>query len=227
VIDFSNLLPERLSLVVSEVADGNMALHTGDDPVIVNSNRAAFIEWGLSNPHWLNQIHSTDVVVADGGNDYVASADGLYTSQRQALAILTADCLPVVLANASGSEYAIVHAGWKGLLGGIIENAVGLFESTPVYGVIGPGISQAHYQVDQAFRDRFVDKLGDGASAAFAPDGIGHYKADLKLLARQKLVALGCEKISDVKLCSYANKNLYSFRRNKTIGRFATVVGFG
>jgi len=225
MIDLSATLPERLSLLISEVTDGNMALHTGDDPARVLSNRAIFADYSLAPPHWLNQIHSTDIVVAEDDAHLCPDADGLYSAQGCSLAVLTADCLPIVLASASGDEYAVVHAGWKGLLGGVIENAAKHFRSPPAFGVIGPGIGQENYQVDQNFRDRFINALGESAANAFTPDGVGHYRADLKLLAKQKLTALGCTNIADASICSYSNPNLYSYRQNKTIGRFATVVG--
>ena len=108
----------------------NVGLHVGDDEQAVLANRA-LLTTQLPNPAvWLHQTHSSDVVVIDEQSDLsqVRSADALYTRLiKQPLAIMTADCLPVLLCSSSGDEVAAVHGGWRGLAQGILANTVSHF----------------------------------------------------------------------------------------------------
>jgi len=108
----------------------NLGLHVNDDPDHVAENRRR-VESSFalpSSPTWLNQVHSSTIlgVPFDASADAtVPTADGAWTSESDAvLAVLTADCLPVVISDRDGSRLSIVHAGWKGLASGILQNAL-------------------------------------------------------------------------------------------------------
>ncbi|WP_298636476.1 polyphenol oxidase family protein [uncultured Umboniibacter sp.] len=234
-----------LLIGVSEADDGNMALHTGDDPVCVNANRAKIAKNWHSPIHWMNQVHATDLaeVVAEpfvnteqsiGPSTSAAhppTVDGLFThaspdknEQRATLAVLTADCLPVILYSECGTQYAAVHAGWRGLVNGILSNAVKTFSTETLHAYIGPAISQPEYQVPLSFRTEFEKKWREDLSGYFQEDGSEHLRADLAGLAQHQLASLGV-KIKQSQFCTALDPCFFSYRRHKTSKRLATVVG--
>ncbi|MEQ3695346.1 MAG: polyphenol oxidase family protein [Pseudomonadales bacterium] len=238
-----------LLIGVSEADDGNMALHTGDDPVYVNANRAKIAKNWHSPIHWMNQIHSTDLaeVVAEPFVNSVRSngsstapvqpltqpptVDGLFThaspdaeAQRPTLAVLTADCLPVILYSECGTQYAAVHAGWRGLLNGILINAVNTFTTQTLHAYIGPAISQPQYQVPLSFRNEFEAQWGEDLGGYFLQDGDEHLRADLAGLAQHQLESLSVT-VQQSQLCTAATPCFFSYRHHKTIKRLATIIG--
>lgn len=234
-----------LLLGVSEADDGNMALHTGDDPIYVNRNRATVAQHWSSPIHWMNQVHSTDLFEvldepltnlrqpSDSSMIPVPPpiVDGLFThssseveKQGPALAVLTADCLPVIFYSDCGTQYAAVHAGWRGLLNGILINAVKTFNTRVLHAYIGPAISQSQYQVPLSFRADFEEQWGEDLSGYFIKDGNEHLRADLAGLAQHQLTSLGVD-VHQSQLCTAANPCFFSYRHHKTIKRFATIIG--
>ena len=213
---------------------GNRYAADGDDPATVARNRALLIDLaGLpSTPHWLKQVHGTDVVRVDAPADPEAAepvADALVTSTPGVvLAILTADCLPVVFAAKDGSEIAAAHAGWPGLSKGMLEATLAAM-ATPAADVvawIGPAAGPARYEVGKDVFDVFVAH-DSGATACFVPTREGHWLADLPALARRRLVARGMSPadIHGGDLCTMGEPaRFFSHRRDGRSGRIATLA---
>jgi polyphenol oxidase len=204
----------------------NFGERVGDDGRAVASNRAALRRVLPAEPVWLRQVHSTRVVEAGPGS-VGAEADGAVTREPGCVcAVLTADCLPVLLADAAGTVVGIAHAGWRGLAAGVIENAVRAMGVAPesLIAYLGPAIGAGAYEVGTDVFDAFV--AGDpGAAAAFAPRGSGKFLADLNLLARQRLMRLGVCSIHGGALCTYSDpERFYSYRRDGATGRIASLV---
>lgn len=213
---------------------GNKYAADGDDPATVARNRAQLAELaGLpSAPHWLKQVHGTDVVRVDGPPDRDAPepvADALVTTTPGVvLAILTADCLPVVFAAKDGREIAAAHAGWPGLSKGMLEATLAAMR-TPAADLvawIGPAAGPRRYEVGENVFDAFVSQDA-GAAAAFVPTRPGHWLADLPALARRRLVARGMrpEDIHGGDLCTISEPDrFFSHRRDGRSGRIATLA---
>lgn len=211
--------------------DFNLGDHVGDDPAVVAANRAALREWlNLpAEPLWLRQVHGTRVVDADAVSaDGVPEADAAITHESgRVLAILTADCLPVLFAADDGSVLGAAHAGWRGLAAGVLEATLAAMRHDPrrVVAWIGPGIRQAAFEVGPEVREAFVaaDKL---AFAAFKPSPrAGHFQCDLAMLARLRLMQSGLSRIADCGLCSHAApQQFFSHRRDQRTGRMATLA---
>jgi YfiH family protein len=162
-----------------------------------------------------------------GASGPVGPADAAFTRRRgRVCAILTADCLPIVLAADSGDMVAAAHAGWRGLAGGVIEATVKALEVPPegLLAWLGPAIGPQHFEVGAEVREALVK--GDlGAEAAFAPNARGRFMADLSALVRRRLAALGVSRIYGGGRCTYADKDRYfSHRRDGVTGRQATLI---
>lgn len=215
---------------------GNRSAADGDDPVQVQRNRDELQRLaGLpSAPHWLRQVHGTGVLRFDAppsaqGIEAEPVADAAVTSQPGVvLAILTADCLPVVFAARDGREVAAAHAGWRGLAGGMLEATVAAMQ-TPAIDVVawlGPAAGPDHYEIGGEVYDAFVGRSA-GAETAFTATRPGHWRVDLYALARQRLRAAGMsgEHIYGGELCTIADPaRWFSHRRDRRSGRIATLV---
>jgi YfiH family protein len=213
---------------------GNKYAADGDAPDVVARNRAQLVDLaGLpSAPHWLKQVHGIDVVRVDAPADTAApepEADALVTSvPGVVLAILTADCLPVVFAAKDGREIAAAHAGWPGLSRGMLEATLAAMRTpaTEVIAWIGPAAGPQRYEVGENVFDAFVSQDA-GAAAAFAPTRPGHWLADLPALARRRLVASGvsADDIHGGDLCTISEPaRFFSHRRDGRSGRIATLA---
>lgn len=208
----------------------DLGLRNGDDPATVAGNRALLAEGlGLpSAPRWLRQVHGTRVVVEPRG-DAEEEADAAVTVEAgTVLAILTADCLPVVLASADGRVVAAAHAGWRGLSAGVLEATVDAMDVPPetILAWLGPAAGPRSYEVGAEVRDAFVGRDAQ-AAAAFIATRPGHWYADLYALARQRLHTAGLDPrtIHGGGLDTIADPaRFYSHRRDATTGRMATLV---
>ena len=207
----------------------NLGAHVGDAPEAVAQNRAELQDvLGLKHPIvWLNQVHGTAVHEYRGVAQSSATADACISrTPDTACAVLTADCLPILLCTKSGSAVAAVHAGWRGLLAGVIEACIlQLAPSVEVISYIGPGISAAAFEVGPEVREAFLAR-DPGASVAFKA-GIGdRLFADLALLARIRLQNIGVNSISESGRCTFTeSETFYSHRRaGPRTGRFASLV---
>ncbi len=211
----------------------NTATHVGDSLACVTRNRALLAERLQlpCEPVWLNQVHGIDVVAAETVNGIV-DADGSFSKQTNVVCVVqTADCLPVFLCNREGSQVAAVHAGWRGLVAGVLEQAVSTFEHhSPVIAWLGPAISQAFFEVGEEVRQAFVSAATDedkaATTAAFRPSQReGHWYADLYQLARIRLKTVGVESIYGGQECCYGDSSrFFSYRRDGVTGRMASLI---
>jgi YfiH family protein len=221
--------PENVHAVTTTRASFNLAHYVGDDRTQILANRRRLRkELNLpSEPVWLDQQHSIEVI--DLGQKPVnLSADGSYTNETNTVcAVLTADCLPILLCSENSREIAAIHAGWRGLLNGVIDSGVRRFKSQPgeLLAWLGPAISQQAFEVGSEVRDAFL-KRGKEAVAAFKPSQKSdHWMADLYQLARQRLHKLGVTKVYGGDFCTYTDhERFYSYRRDNQAGRMATLI---
>ena len=220
----------RRSGGVSEApwASLNLAHHVGDDPAHVAENRrrlTAILDLP-AEPQWLDQVHGSEVVCVPA--DAQRTADALVTTTPGVvLAVLTADCLPVLFSRDDGSAVAAAHAGWRGLASGVLENTVAALDAPPetVLAWLGPCIGPAVYEVGEEVRAAFV---GPDASTAghFAATRPGHWHADLAGLARRRLARLGLTQVFQAPgTCTFAQPDAwFSYRRDGRCGRQATLI---
>lgn len=228
--------PEHVNALTTTIHGGcsrspfesnNLALHVGDDASCVEYNRMA-LQKTLSlpsPPHWLEQTHSTMVVSIPESPS--RKADASITNQcQQVLAVMTADCLPILLSDLNGTEVAAIHAGWRGLLNGIIENTLSSMQSKPenLIAWIGPGICAQCFEIGKDVLPTFIQH------PAFKPWMIEEYanekwRFDLPGLAQRILQRAGLNLISNSKYCTLERSDLfYSYRREIKTGRMATLV---
>ncbi|ASF44677.1 peptidoglycan editing factor PgeF [Methylovulum psychrotolerans] len=204
----------------------NPALHVGDDAGTVTQNRQ-HIRAMLAlpaEPVWLAQTHSDQVVDAAIVSG-VVSADASFTDQAGVVcAVLTADCLPVLVCSADGQKVAAIHAGWRGLAAGIISKTIAALQTTDVLVWLGPAIGPACFEVGDEVRAAFVAK--DPANGAeFTAQGGDKWLADIYGLARRELAALGVSHVYGGGLCTVTDASrFYSFRREPVTGRMASLI---
>lgn len=204
----------------------NLGLHVGDNPsdVLINRNQLPV----PNVPYWLNQTHSVDVVEAiSAGNGDIVSADGSYTSAiNRVCVVMTADCLPILLCNKSGTQVFAVHAGWRGLVDGIIANAVAKFASTPCEYMawIGPGISQQAFEVGEDVLPQFENyEFAIRPSSTDRP--VKKYNIDLVAIANDQLQQAGVAKVFGGNFCTYnQSAEFFSYRRDGKTGRMVTAI---
>ncbi len=207
----------------------NLGAHVGDAPEAVAANRAQLqTELGLAQPIvWLNQVHGTDVHEHRMVENSPVCADACISrTPGLACAVLTADCLAILLCTKSGNAVAAVHAGWRGLLAGVIEACVEqLAAGEQILAYVGPAISAAAFEVGPELRAAFLAR-DPSSNAAFKPGRGDRFFADLALLARQRLHNLGVAMISESGHCTYTEQELfYSHRRaGPRTGRFASMI---
>lgn len=216
---------------------GNRHAADGDDPLTVDRNRDELVErFELpSPPHWLRQVHGTGVLRFDSGGVAQGAepvADASVTSTPGVvLAILTADCLPVVFAAEDGGGIGAAHAGWRGLASGVLENTVAAMQgpADKLVAWLGPAAGPQAYEIGEEVFDAFVSQDARAASA-FAATRPGHWRVDLYALARQRLAELGITRVHGGDLCTISDpQRFYSHRRSTSegsgrTGRMATVV---
>jgi polyphenol oxidase len=208
----------------------NLGAHVGDEAAAVAHNRG-LLRRQLSlpdEPLWLEQVHGTVVVDADRIARGAAPprADGAVTRQRgTVLAVLVADCLPVLLAARDGSAVAVAHAGWRGLAAGVLEAAVAaLAGNGALQAWLGPAIGPAHFEVGEEVLAAFVAREPT-AAAAFRRNARGRWQCDLQSLARSRLHGLGVDSVHAHEGCSYSQpEQFYSYRRDGTSGRMAALI---
>jgi len=211
----------------------NLGMNSGDDPAAVRENRRRLRGWlGLpGEPVWLRQVHGTAVVrlPANAGPEAGEGieADASVTSDSNTvLAILTADCLPVVFAAVDGSEIAAAHAGWRGLAAGVLEATVAAMATPPsrLRAWLGPAAGPKHYEVGTEVREAFIAR-DPGADGAFLPTRPGHWHGDLYALARRRLAAAGVQAVHGGGLCTIADPaRFFSHRRDARTGRLVTLA---
>jgi hypothetical protein len=206
----------------------NLAMTGGDQPAAATENRRRLAATlGLPPPDawwWLRQVHGRDVVVADSPPPTAPpEADAIVTAQPGLpLVVLTADCAPIALA--SDSAAGAVHAGWPGLLAGVIEAAVTELRAVgtgPVRAVLGPCVHPARYEFGPADLDRLIDRFGP-AVASRTDDGAP--ALDVPAAVRIALERAGVPDLDDVAVCTSASPDHFSHRRDGLTGRQGLVV---
>lgn len=214
------------------VSDGvyatlNLGAHVGDDPERVAENRRRFVaDCGLgAEPDWLDQVHGTAVRVA--GETAPCAADAAIAREPgSTVAVLTADCLPILLCAEHGGEIAAIHAGWRGLAAGVIAATIARMTTAPerLLAWLGPAISQPAFEVGGEVRAAFVE-ADPGAAPCFLANQRGRWQADLYALARRQLGSMGVGAVYGGGLCTVADsERFFSFRRDGQCGRMATFI---
>lgn len=206
----------------------NLALHVGDDAKQVERNR----QWldaalpGDKSWQWLEQVHGIELAIAEGGP--VKVADACYSQQAlNVCTVMSADCLPVFLASKDGLEVAVVHAGWRSLCQGVIEQTVKHFtaKGTELVAYLGPAIGPESFEVGEEVKLAFLSQnCGEASMAAFHIQANQRYLADLYHLASIRLHSLGVQTIHGGNYCTYKEQRFYSYRRDGVTGRMASFI---
>lgn len=207
----------------------NLGGHVDDEPDRVVANRAALRAAARlpEEPCWLAQVHGTQIVSV-GAFSRPPVADGVTADQPGLVcAVLTADCLPVLLCDRAGTRVAAIHAGWRGLAQGIIEAAVADFGRAGIASVellawLGPAIGPAAYEVGPEVRAAFP---APGDATGFAANAAGRWQCDLPGLARGRLRAAGLGLIYGGEHCTHSDaRRFFSYRRDGRCGRQASLI---
>ena len=207
-------------------ASFNLGLRTGDDPRAVAANRDRLAALLPRQPIWLRQVHGARVVDADGMAEGPEADAAIARRPGTVCAVLIADCIPVLLADRSGTTVGIAHAGWRGLARGVIENTVREMggDASRLIAYLGPGIGPDAFEVGGEVREAFLARDA-GTTAAFVPHTPGKWRADLFQLARQCLRRTGVAEIHGGTLCTYSDaRRFFSYRRSRTTGRMAALI---
>jgi polyphenol oxidase len=206
----------------------NLGAHVGDDPLAVAENRQILRrEAGLpAEPKWLAQVHGIVVADLDADAGYGAADAAITRQTGKVCAILTADCLPILLATEAGDVVGAAHAGWRGMAAGVIGAAVHAMRAPAerLIAWLGPAIGPKHFEVGGEVREAML-KADSGAGEAFKPGAGGRFMADLPMLARRQLNQLGVERVYGGGECTFASADRYfSHRRDGVTGRQATLI---
>lgn len=196
----------------------NLGQHVGDDPSLVSKNRQLLPNF--KNFTWLDQTHSNICLDLDSKDNITAvaqQADACFTTRKnQVCAVMTADCLPILFCDLQGTCVAAVHAGWRGLAEGVIENTLSKMpvNSTSIMAWMGPAISQRHFEVGKEIKDTFIDYPQAFRRTSEMPNN--KYFADLYAIAKQKMFALGVMQVFGGDYCTYQQSELFFSHRRAT-----------
>ncbi|WP_273050398.1 peptidoglycan editing factor PgeF [Pseudoalteromonas sp.] len=207
----------------------NVGLHVGDNKGHVLKNRSLLNEHTPKPAVWLNQVHSADVVIVDKHFDVNErrDADALYTQLlNQPLAIMTADCLPILLTSSDGREVAAIHGGWRGLEQGIVKNVLECFSTKyeNIHAWLGPAIGPSQFEVGVEVLELF-EKRSPLLTSAFTLQANNKYLADIYAIARILLSQCGIKNITGGEYCTVTQHDLFfSYRRDSKTGRMASLI---
>lgn len=237
--------PERIGAAITTrlggeslgpYAEFNLSPGVGDEPARVEANRQSLVrELGLPVlPQWLTQVHGQSVVEA-ATDGRTRTADACFTDRPGlACAVMTADCLPVLLCNRAGTRVAAAHAGWRGLAGGVLAATVEQFRDPTgeLVAYLGPALCQRHFEVGVEVLEAFFEAARDEEQAeavarAFRPaERPLHFCADLYALAQAELRALGLAAVYGGEGCTFGEpERFYSYRRDgRASGRMASLI---
>lgn len=206
----------------------NLGDHVGDKPDSVALNRQRLSEYLKlpSAPLWLNQVHGSVVCQADRTTS-PRTADAITTrTPHKVCAILTADCLPILLCSTQGNEIAAIHAGWRGLVQGVIQKTLSGMHTMPeeIIAWLGPAIGSRAYEIDRPVFDRFI-QLKSQFEDCFIPTRTDHWQMDIYAIARFLLRQQGVTQIHGGEHCTYSEDKLFfSHRREGITGRMASLI---
>jgi YfiH family protein len=218
---------------VPPYASFNLADHVGDSPLAVSANRESLARElpALTRVQWLSQVHGVAVAQAGQGEPCPVADASWSRDQGRACAVLTADCLPVLFCSVAGDVVAAAHAGWRGLLAGVLENTVAAMVAPPgqLLAWLGPAIGPAVFEVGAEVRAAYLAGAADvaGTDVCFVPNSAnpGHFFADLYGLARLRLGAVGVHHVFGGDLCTFSDASrFYSYRREGETGRMASII---
>lgn len=237
-------VPGRVRALVTTRAGGvseppyesfNLAYHVGDAPDRVRRNRRRLLTVaGVDQVQWLDQEHGRCVLgaSADTAAGGPITADASWTMSRDlGLAVLVADCVPLLLANEDATLVAVVHCGWRGTLAGVVEATLDALPETPgrLVAWLGPGVCGDCYEVGAEVRDA-IDP--DERQAVLVDEGPAcgedrKWRMDLPALIVARLQRSGVHRIVPSSLCTICDKRFYSYRRDGCTGRFAALIWLG
>jgi len=206
----------------------NLSTNVGDEISAVTANRTRLRQdLKLPNePFWLNQAHTNNVITAKSQSDF-PSADAAYTTQSNIVCVtLTADCLPILLCSKQGNLVAAIHAGWRGIVNGVIEATIKALPVAPqeLIAWFGPAIGPTVFEVEEEVKEKFVatDPKAQQAFTSIVPN---KYLLNLYLIGRQRLNNCEVSAIYGGEFCTYsAPEKFFSFRRHATTGRLASLI---
>jgi len=207
----------------------NIGDHVNDNPQNVTINRQNLLTYlpRSTQIQWLNQVHGNHVNVIAQYSSKPLTADAVITtSPKIALAIMTADCLPILLSNNEGTEIAAIHGGWRPLADNIISHTLNKMKSKneDIVAWLGPCISQTNFEVGNEVKVKF-EQLNPNFSSAFQLSNRNKWLADLQQITMTMLIAMGVKKIDQNDACTYAQgKRYYSYRRDNQTGRMASII---
>lgn len=204
----------------------NLGDHVGDDPAHVLANRASLRTYLPSEPLWLKQVHGIAAIEA-GDLPKSLEADAAFTRRANIVcAVMTADCLPVLFCDRAGTVVAAAHAGWRGLVAGVLEATIKDMAAPAgeLLAWLGPAIGPQCFEVGDEVRAAFV-AADPEAGDAFLPSGPGKWLADIYALARRRLQRSGIKDIYGGGSCTVSEPERYfSYRRDGMTGRMATLI---
>lgn len=203
----------------------NLGDHVGDAPDAVAGNRRRLTEECAARPAWLKQVHGLDVAYANP--QVIDEADASWTDTPGiACTVMTADCLPALFCDRAGTRVAAAHAGWRGLVGGVLEATLDTLAVDPAEVMVwlGPAIGPQAFEVGAEVREAFV-AVHPQADAAFVPGAQpGKFMADIYALARIRLASRGVTAVYGGGYCTVSDPRFFSYRQASTTGRFASLV---
>lgn len=208
----------------------NLGAHVNDNLADVTHNRALLRHHLPAEPKWLKQVHGTLPIWIDDTTTTTPESDAVLSrKQGTVCAVMVADCLPVFLCDAAGTTVGIVHAGWRGLAGGIIERSVAAMQVDhgQLLAWLGPAIGANHFEVGSDVYEAFTQYDSQAAQAFASKDGSHGKKwlADIFLLARQRLVNNGITRIYGGGVCTFSDPaRFFSYRRDGETGRMAALI---
>lgn len=212
----------------------NLGDHVGDDPQIVGRNRLLLREILPSEPMWLKQVHGRRVLNADHDDcSILCHADASFSSRPGSVcAVMAADCLPILICDRAGTLVGAIHAGWRGLATGVIEQAISEMRESShadlcLMAWLGPAIGPDHFEVGDEVREAFVarDPLSTRAFRRHGAAQTPKWLADLFLLARLSLNRAGITEIHGGNDCTFSNpERFFSYRRDGQTGRMAGLI---
>lgn len=209
----------------------NLGAHVGDDEDNVTRNRALLQQVLPAEPIWLNQVHGTRVIRGDVADVALASSEAdacIATRTGVVCAIMTADCMPVLLADSRGRVVGAAHAGWRGLAGGVLQATVNAMRdcgADDIVAWLGPGIGPGAFEVGPDVLEAFKSSQPDLSAFRPVSDRPGKYLADLPALARHLLAGVGVTRVAGGQHCTVSDSaRFYSFRRDRTTGRMASMI---
>jgi YfiH family protein len=227
--------PERVrALITSRNGGGstgpyasmNLGLGVNDDPDAVEANRRLLKRFLPAEPRWLDQVHGATVIDAETVAHPVQADASVTKNPGCVSVVIVADCLPILFSDRSGSVIAAAHAGWRGLAAGVIENTVRALDTPPqnLLAYLGPAIGPSAFEVGNEVRDAFV-AIDQAAEYAFRPYKPGKWRADLFVLARQRLARIGLLNVYGGGQCTYSDPaRFFSHRRDRVSGRMAALI---